>query len=122
MNEIQGAMRCTNQAGQTKGVTPQSSAANAVNSGIDLRSGHAFHAHITYSSQSLHLTLTDKSTMASVSEHFAIDIPGSVGSSTALIGFTASTDTRTAILNILDWTFLTGHSRNETRPTLQKNN
>ena len=47
-------------------------------------------AHITYDGTTLNLTLTDL-TMVTFSQPFTINIPGTVGGSTAYFGFTGGT-------------------------------
>jgi hypothetical protein len=87
------------------GVSPQGSAVNLLGTGINLHSGDPFHVHIVYAGTILTLTLTDKTTAASVTETFTVNIPNSVGADTAYAGFTGSTGAMTATQNILDWTF-----------------
>ncbi len=76
--------------------------------GLDLHSGHAFLAQITYDGSNLVLTLTDTVTLLSYSHSFAIDIPATVGSDTAFVGFTGGTGNRIARLEILNWTYVSG--------------
>ncbi len=61
-------------------------------SGINLHSGDQIHAHITYNGTTLILTLTDMVTSATWTHPFTINIPGTVGGSTAYVGFTAGTE------------------------------
>ena len=89
----------------TGGVSPQGNAVNLIGTGINLHSGDPFHVHIVYAGTTLTLTLTDKTTGSAVIETFTVNIPSSVGGSTAYAGFTASTGASTATQNILDWTF-----------------
>jgi len=57
-------------------------------SGINLHSGDTFEAHITYDGTNLALTITDTSTLATWSHTWAINIPATVGGTTAYVGFT----------------------------------
>jgi hypothetical protein len=89
----------------TGGGSPQSNAVSLSGTGINLHSGDPFHVHMTYSGTTLTVTLTDKTTAATVTETFNVNIASSVGGSTAYVGFTGSTGGLTAVQNILDWTF-----------------
>jgi hypothetical protein len=89
----------------TGGVSPQGNSVSLVGSGLNLHSGNPFHAHIVYSGNTLTLTLTDKTTSATVTKTFAVNIASSVGGTTAYVGFTGSTGAYTSIQNILDWTY-----------------
>jgi hypothetical protein len=73
-------------------------------SGVVLRSGHMFHAHVTYDGTNLTLVLTDTATSASFTTKSAIDIPSVVGSSTAYVGFTGGTGGSSVTTNIVNWT------------------
>lgn len=74
--------------------------------GINLRSGDAFKAHITYDGKYLTLTLTDTVTLATWSQPWAIDIPATVGGPTAYVGFTGGTGGKTSTETIGAWRFL----------------
>ena len=76
------------------------------NSEIDLHSGDIFNVHMTYDGTTLTMTITDTATYAAFSQSWPINIPGTVGSSMAYIGFTGSSGGATAIQDILDWTFV----------------
>jgi hypothetical protein len=51
------------------------------------------------------MTLTDTVTNATVTEVFPVNIPSTVGGSTAWVGFTGSTGAGTATQNVLSWTY-----------------
>ncbi len=87
------------------GTAPTTPAIDLTGTGIDLHSGDVFAAHVTYDGTNLVLTLTDTLTGASWSHTHAIDIPGTVGSDTALVGFTGATGGLTSTQQILNWTF-----------------
>jgi len=72
---------------------------------IDLHSGNPIIANLAYDGSNLVLTLTDAMSHATWSHSFTIDIPATVGSDTAYVGFTAATGGDTAEQSILDWTF-----------------
>ena len=77
-------------------------------SGINLHSGDTMDAHITYNGTTLILTITDLVTHATWSHPFTIDIPGTVGGSTAYIGFTGATGGLTSTQQILSWSYEAG--------------
>jgi fibronectin type 3 domain-containing protein len=74
-------------------------------SGINLHSGHVFNVTMTYDGDRLSVTITDKTTHASATQTYLIDIVGVVGSDRAFVGFTAGTGSQTATQDILDWDF-----------------
>jgi uncharacterized protein YidB (DUF937 family) len=89
----------------TNGAAPTVPAQDLTPSGVDLHSGHPFHAHLTYDGTTLSLTLTDTVTNASFTTSEAIDIPGTVGSNTAFVGFTAGTGGTVSTQEIVNWTY-----------------
>ncbi len=78
---------------------------NLTDSGINLHSGDEMDANITYDGETLTLTITDMVTLATWSHPFVVDIPSTVGGSTAYVGFTAGTGSLSATQQILNWTF-----------------
>jgi fibronectin type 3 domain-containing protein len=74
-------------------------------SGIDLHSGDTFTVTMNYGGGILKVDITDAVTGATATQFYVIDIPGTVGSSTAFLGFTGATGSMTATQSILDWTF-----------------
>jgi len=83
---------------------------------IDLHSGHVMQAHLTYDGTNLALTLTDTQTGVSVQLSQAIDIPGTVGNTTAYVGFTGGTGGTVSTQSILSWTY-TSSVTSATLPT-----
>ena len=74
--------------------------------GVDLHSGHVFKAHMTYDGTTLTMTITDQTTPANTfTTSWPINIPATVGGSTAYAGFTAGTGGGTATQEILTWTY-----------------
>jgi Legume lectin domain/Chitobiase/beta-hexosaminidase C-terminal domain len=74
--------------------------------GINLHSGDPFAVHITYNGTILTMTITDTvNTSETFSASWNINIPGTVGSGTAFVGFTAGTGGQTATQQILTWTY-----------------
>jgi hypothetical protein len=99
----------TNSTGlYTGGASPTVPSVNLAGTGIDLHSGDSMDAHITYDGTNLALTLTDTLTLASWSDSWAIDIPTTVGSDTAYVGFTGGTGSTTASQKITAWTYIAG--------------
>ena len=92
----------------TGGGIPTTPATNLAGAGIDLHSGHAFQAHVTYDGSSLSVTLTDTVTQALFTWRTPIDIPGAVGGTSAYVGFTGGTGGLTAVQEILAWTYAPG--------------
>ena len=76
--------------------------------GINLHSGDFMNATLVYNGTNLVVTITDAITLASWSQSFTIDIPGTVGGSTAYVGFTGGTGGMTSSQKILSWTYLVG--------------
>ncbi len=96
----------TNSTGiYANGVSPIVPAIDLTGSGINLHSGDKMDAHITYAGSTLVLTLTDLTTHATWSHLFIVDIPATVGSSTAYIGFTGATGGLGATQQILTWSY-----------------
>jgi hypothetical protein len=90
----------------TNGAAPTIPALDLTASGVNLHSGNILHAHLTYDGATLYLTLTDTVTNASFMASQAIDIPATVGNTTAYVGFTAGTGGTTALQDVLNWTFV----------------
>ena len=77
-------------------------------SGINLHSGDIMDAHITYNGTTLNLTITDLVTQATWSHPFTINIPATVGGSTAYVGFTGATGGYASTQQILSWSYEAG--------------
>ncbi len=73
--------------------------------GLNLHGGDPFQVGIAYASGSLTVTLTDKTTGATVTRNFAVNVSGALGSSTGYVGFTGATGSLTSVQNILNWTY-----------------
>jgi hypothetical protein len=73
--------------------------------GIDLHSGDVINVTMTYDGTTLAVTETDPTVNKSASQSYTINIPGTVGSNAAFVGFTAGTGGETAVQNIQTWTF-----------------
>jgi hypothetical protein len=90
------------------GASPTSPASDMGASGIDLHSGHVFQVHMSYDGTNLAMTVTDGTTAATFTKTWAVDIPGTIGSTTAFAGFTGSTGGYSALQKILTWTMTSG--------------
>jgi hypothetical protein len=88
----------------TDGASPTIPASDMTVSGVVLRSGDVFHAHITYDGTNLTLVLTDTLTSKSFTKTAAINIPSIVGSGTAYVGFTGGIGGLSMTTHILNWT------------------
>jgi serine/threonine protein kinase len=87
------------------GAAPALPAIDMAGTGIDLHSGHRFHVTLLYDAGLLHVTILDLETQASASQEYRIDIPGTVGGTSAYVGFTGGTGGLTATQDILSWQF-----------------
>ena len=90
----------------TDGASPTLPAIDLTGTGINLRGGDLFEARLTYDGTNLTLALTDKSTLATWSHSWAINIPGTVGGTTAYVGFTGATGGLTSTDTIFTWSYL----------------
>jgi hypothetical protein len=91
----------------TDGAAPTLPSVDLSSTGINLHSGDVMHAHIVYDGTNLTMTLTDTVTNGTVTEVFPVNIPSTVGSSTAYVGFTGGTGGFGATQNVLSWTYTT---------------
>ena len=101
----------------TDGAAPTVPATDLTPSGVNLHSGDVMDAHLTYDGTTLTLTLTDTVTNAVFTASQAIDIPGTVGASTAYVGFTGGTGGTVSTQNVLTWTYTPGSSGSSTSTT-----
>jgi hypothetical protein len=86
------------------GASPTSQSID-MSSKLSLHTGHLMHAHLAYDGATLSETLTDTVTKAVFTRSYAVNIPSILGSSTALVGFTASTGRYTSVQDIVSWTY-----------------
>jgi hypothetical protein len=70
-----------------------------------LHSGHPMCVQLNYDGTTLRMTIKDTITAKSFSVSWAINIAQTVGSSSAYVGFTASTGGATAVQEVLNWTY-----------------
>lgn len=90
----------------TNGASPTIPAIDMTSSGINLHSGDTMNVHMTYDGATLSMTITDAVTGKTFSQNFPINIPQTIGSNSAYVGFTAGTGGQTASQKILTWTFV----------------
>jgi len=90
----------------TNGASPTIPSIDLTSSGINLHSGDTMNVHMTYDGTTLSMMITDAVTGKSFSQSFAINIPQTIGSNSAYVGFTAGTGGQTASQKILTWTFV----------------
>jgi Legume lectin domain/Chitobiase/beta-hexosaminidase C-terminal domain len=92
----------------TDGASPTTPALDMTSSGVSLLSGDVFNVHMTYNGTTLTMTITDATNSSQTfTASWPINIPSTVGSSTAYVGFTGGTGGLTAIQEVLDWTYVT---------------
>jgi hypothetical protein len=89
----------------TDGAVPTVPAIDLSSTGINLHSGDTMAVQMVYNGTTLTMTMTDTVTKASYTTGFTINIPSTVGSNTAYIGFTGGTGGLTATQAILTWTY-----------------
>ncbi len=78
---------------------------NLVPSGISLTSGDTMMLHLAYSGTTLNMTLTDTVTGKVFTQAFSVNIPSTVGGSTAYVGFTGASGGAGADQEILSWSY-----------------
>jgi hypothetical protein len=86
------------------GVSPTTPAVDMTSSGVLLNSGDSMTAHMTYDGVNLILTLTDIVVNKIFTHTFPINIPSTIGSDLAYIGFTGGSGGETSSQKILSWT------------------
>ena len=102
----------------TDGASPTIPALDMTSSGVSLLSGDVFNVHVTYDGTTLTMIITDAANSSqSFTASWPINIPGTVGSNTAYVGFTGGTGGLTAIQEILDWTYVTTSQPTAATPT-----
>jgi hypothetical protein len=74
--------------------------------GVNLHSGNTFKVHLNYDGTTLIMTITDTlNTSQTFTTWWPINIPSTVGASTAFVGFTGGTGGATAIQEIITWSY-----------------
>jgi hypothetical protein len=77
--------------------------------GIDFHAnpGDVYRVHLAYDGTTLTETVTDTTLNKSVSQKYTIDIPATIGTPCALVGFTGGTGGAVAVQDILNWSYPT---------------
>lgn len=89
----------------TNGADPSQNSIDMTSSGLSLHSGNPLNVTLAYNGTTLAMTITDTKTKASFSKSWTIDIPTTVGGSTAYVGFTGGTGGLTAVQDVVSWTY-----------------
>jgi len=89
----------------TNGASPTIPAVDLTNTGINLLSGDSFNVHMVYDGTKLTMTITDGVTNVSYTTSWTINIPQTIGSNSAYVGFTGGTGGLTSSQKIETWTF-----------------
>ena len=72
---------------------------------IDLHSGDRFHVDMAYDGKVLKVLLTDTVTQANAWQTYVVDIPTTVGGTSAYVGFTGATGGAVSEIRVLGWDF-----------------
>lgn len=87
------------------GASPITPSVDMSASGVVLLSGNGVSVHMNYDGTTLTMTLSDPVVGKTFTYSWTIDIPGTIGSNTAYVGFTGGTGGLTASQKILTWTY-----------------
>ena len=90
----------------TNGANPTIPAIDISSSGIELDEGDTIAAHFTYNGTTLTMTLTDAVINKTYTTSWTINIPATVGSNTAFVGFTGATGGGTSSQKVETWTWV----------------
>ncbi len=86
--------------------------------GVDLHSGDPFHVVMTYDGTTLKMTITDTlNTAQTFTTSWPIDIAGTIGGTTAYVGFTGATGGQTVTQEIVKWSYSTSATPPPPPPT-----
>ena len=99
----------------TNGASPTTPAIDLTPSGINLHSGSTINAHIVYDGANLTMTLTD-TTSDTFTQTWPINIPQTIGSNTAYIGFTGGTGGSASSQKVESWRFTSTLAAPPTNP------
>jgi hypothetical protein len=92
------------------GAVPYVPALDMSSSGVNLHSGDIFNVHMVYGGTTLSMQITDATTLATFGTSWTIDIPGTIGTSTAYAGFTGGTGGETATQDVLNWSYVSAYA------------
>jgi len=102
---FQNHLEGNNSTGLYTNGAPPTTPATTLGNGVNLHSGDVMKVHITYDGTTLTMTITDTVTNANFTTSWTINIPSTVGASTAYAGFTGATGGQTSTQDIITWTF-----------------
>jgi hypothetical protein len=91
--------------GASPTTSPTNPAIDMTSSGVNLHSGDVMRAHITYNGTTLALTVSDTVTGAAFFTSWTVNLPSVIGSATAYAGFGGGSGTKTAVQDIITWTY-----------------
>lgn len=92
----------------TNGVCPCTPFVGLTGTGINLHTTDTFRVRITYDGTNLTMTITDTNTNVAFTRAWPIDIPGTIGRTVGFVGFTGATGGRSAVQDIVNWTYSAG--------------
>ena len=96
----------TNSTGLYKNGTSPTTPAVTLGGGVNLHSGDVFRVHMIYDGTTLSMNITDTAhTSETFTTSWPIDIPGTVGATTAYVGFTGATGSSVSTQDILSWAY-----------------
>jgi hypothetical protein len=105
----------TNSTGLYLNGASPTTPATTLGGGVNLHSGDNFKVHMTYDGTTLTMTITDLlNTAQTFTTSWTVNIPGTIGASTALVGFSAGTGGLTAQQEIVNWTYSTSVTATKT--------
>jgi Legume lectin domain/Chitobiase/beta-hexosaminidase C-terminal domain len=102
----------------TNGATPTGS---QIPTGLTFSNGHSFNVLLSYSGNTLTLSMTDTVTGAKFTHNFTIDIPSTVGANTAYVGFTGGTGGAASVQAVQSWTYATSPGQTTAVPAAPTN-
>ena len=89
------------------GASPTVPSTNLTPSGINLHSGHNFHARLSYDAVHLTVSITDLTEYAVFNGSYTLHIPTAVQGTAAYAGFTTATGSTVDTVKILNWSMST---------------
>lgn len=94
----------------TNGASPTMPAVDMASSGVVLSSGDTMTVHLAYDGTNLAMTITDNVANTTFTQTWPINIPQTIGSNTAYVGFTAGTGGASSSQKIETWSFTSNAS------------
>ncbi len=94
----------------TNGTAPITPSIDLTSTPINLHSDDAVSVTLAYNGTTLNMTITDLVTTKVWSTSWNINIPATIGSTAAYVGFTGSTSNQTASQKILGWTYVNNYA------------